>query len=174
MKKHTLLAFTLAIALVGSNATAFPAVAADTNSAEPAADWIEGEAIVLTSGMPLLQGGTASTEETVVHTAIFDLQLKTGIEELPLLGQHFCFLGAFGNRNHGRTDCTAGTAAQCHLCRAKLENRNLFHHGLSGFTLGIRECRTKRRYTGSGYERRSTGGYPYRDGDSDCRCRYGH
>ena len=86
MKKHTLLAFTLAIALVGSNATAFPAVAADTNSAEPAADWIEGEAIVLTSGMPLLQGGTASTEETVVHTAIFDLQLKTGIEELPLLG----------------------------------------------------------------------------------------
>lgn len=76
MKKHTPLAFTLAIALVGSNATAFPAIAADTNSAEPAADWIEGEAIVLTSGMPLLQGGTASTEETVVHTARFDLQSK--------------------------------------------------------------------------------------------------
>lgn len=86
MKKHTFLAFTLALTLTASSAAAFPAVAADTTSEEPTAEWIEGEAIVLTSGMSLLQGGTVSTEETVVHTATFDLQSEMGIEELPLLG----------------------------------------------------------------------------------------
>lgn len=86
MRKHTVLAWIVSLALTASSASVFPAVAADTNSAEPTADWIEGEAIVLTSGMPLLQGGTSSTAETVVHTATFDLQPETGIEELPLLG----------------------------------------------------------------------------------------
>lgn len=86
MRKHTVLAWIVSLTLTVSLASVFPVAAADTNSAESATDWIEGEAIVLTSGMPLLQGGTVSTEETVVHTATFDLQPETGIEELPLLG----------------------------------------------------------------------------------------
>ncbi|MGN0593251.1 MAG: S8 family serine peptidase [Ruminococcus sp.] len=85
MKKHTLLAWVLAVVMTGSSAAAFPAVAADAKSTEPAADWIEGEAIVLTSGMPLLQGDTAGTEDMVVHTATFDLQPKTNMAEFPLL-----------------------------------------------------------------------------------------
>lgn len=86
MKKHMFLAVTLALTLTVSSAAAFPTVAVDTISEEPIAEWIEGEAIVLTSGLSLLQGGDVSTEEIVVHTATFDLQPETGIEELPLLG----------------------------------------------------------------------------------------
>ena len=37
MKKHTFLAFTLALTLTASSAAAFPAVAADTTSEEPTA-----------------------------------------------------------------------------------------------------------------------------------------
>lgn len=86
MRKHIVLAWIVSLTLTASSASVFPAVAADTTSAESAADWIEGEAIVLTSGMPLMQSGMVSTDETVVHTATFDLQPETGIEELPLLG----------------------------------------------------------------------------------------
>jgi subtilisin family serine protease len=57
--------------------------ATDTSSHE---NWIAGEAIVLTTGMPLLQG-SVDEDETIVRTVSFDLSGdETGVEDLPLLG----------------------------------------------------------------------------------------
>ncbi len=92
MRRKTFLAWGIAAVLTVVQLGSVP-VFADSSpttveTTVSSADWIEGEAVVLTAGMPLLQGGIGSDTETVVHTSTFPLHntAADGIENLPLLG----------------------------------------------------------------------------------------